>query len=126
MLAFGEEVRMTDTAENHAWRRRIRDSYYDLSRESTEQLELPFWLTPHHPGETAEQALRRLAERVPRILAGEQVFRPLYLDARECLGVDLSVNVGQETYNGKVKNVITDFLPRMGMPKTALDSDIPF
>lgn len=58
-----------------------RDYYYDLSRIETDRLETPFHLEPSVPSETVQQALTRLLDCAPRILAGEQVFRPLVLHA---------------------------------------------
>lgn len=55
---------------------RLPDYFHDLS-QATAHLESPFWLTPAYRGETASAALERLAERLPRILAGEQIFRPV-------------------------------------------------
>jgi hypothetical protein len=50
------------------------------------------------------------------------------LEAADCEGLEMGVSVGQETYNGRQKNVIKDYLPRMGMPPRRVDpdADIPF
>lgn len=69
------------SAENASLRRGRRDYYYDLSRRETDRLEAPFWVVPDAPGETVGQAFERLASRAERILAGEQVFRPLAVRA---------------------------------------------
>ena len=69
------------SAENASLRSGRRDYYYDLSRRETDRLEVPFWIVPDAPGETVAQAFERLAERADRILAGEQVFRPLAVRA---------------------------------------------
>ncbi len=53
------------------------DYYYDLSRNETDRLETPFWITPEFPGETVGAAFTRMSRTAERILAGEQVFRPL-------------------------------------------------
>ncbi len=63
--------------ENAALRSGRHDYYYDLSRNETDRLETPFWITPEFPGETAGKAFSRMACSAERILAGEQVFRPL-------------------------------------------------
>lgn len=68
-------------AENRASRAAARDYYYDLSRRDTHHLEWPFWLTPSQPGELVGSAFSRMIEALPRILAGQGVFRPLLLDS---------------------------------------------
>lgn len=67
--------------ENAKWRSGRRDYYYDLSRKETDRLEAPFWITPAFPGEKVGSAFVRAAGIAERILAGEQVFRPLALEA---------------------------------------------
>ena len=69
------------SAENASLRSGRRDYYYDLSRRETDRLEAPFWVVPDAPGESVGQAFERLASRAERILAGEQVFRPLAVRA---------------------------------------------
>lgn len=66
--------------ENRAARAAARDFYYDLSRRDTHHLEWPFWITPQRPGETVGDAIVRMIDALPRILAGQGVFRPLLLD----------------------------------------------
>ena len=68
-------------AENRISRAAARDYYYDLSRRDTHHLEWPFWLTPCKPGEQVGGAFARMVESLPRILAGQGVFRPLLLDS---------------------------------------------
>ena len=63
--------------DNAALRAGRRDYYYDLSRTETDRLETPFAITPAFSGETVSRTFERLAAAVERILAGEQVFRPL-------------------------------------------------
>ena len=63
-------------------RARCEDYYYDLSRRDTDHLETPFWYVATTPGRTVREALVEMVSRLPRILAGEQVFRPLVLDGR--------------------------------------------
>ena len=67
--------------ENAALRFERRDYYYDLSRKETDRLETPFRVTPAFPGESAGEAFKRLAGAAERVLAGEQVFRPLTTEA---------------------------------------------
>ena len=76
------QARLPDRAmENAALRRGRRDYYYDLSRKETDRLETPFWVTPETEGERVGEAFERLARRAERILAGEQLFRPLVIEA---------------------------------------------
>jgi len=56
------------------------DYYYDLARGHTAHLEQPCWYTPSRSGESARDVFLHLAARAPRMLAGEQVFRPLFFD----------------------------------------------
>ena len=67
--------------ENAALRSGRRDYYYDLSQFETDRLETPFWLTPAIPGERVGESFERMAENAERILAGEQFFRPLAVEA---------------------------------------------
>ena len=76
--------------ENAALRSGRRDYYYDLSRGETDRLETPFPVTPAFPGESAGEAFERLAGVAERILAGEQVFRPLATEA----GIDPLESIG--------------------------------
>lgn len=66
--------------ENRAIRASAKDFYYDLSRRDTHHLESPFWLTPEHADERVDDAYFRMVELLPRMLAGQAVFRPLLLD----------------------------------------------
>ena len=65
------------SGENAALRSGRRDYYYDLSRNETDRLETPFRVTPAFSGERVGEAFERVAGAAERILAGEQVFRPL-------------------------------------------------
>lgn len=71
------EVLPDRARENAALRQNRRDYYYDLSRRETDRLETPFWVTPKYGGELVGEVFERLADRAERILAGEQLFRPL-------------------------------------------------
>lgn len=66
---------------NAAMREGRRDHYYDLSHRETDRLETPFWLQPEFPGETVGAACERLCSSLGRLLAGEQLFRPLVIDS---------------------------------------------
>ena len=68
--------------ENAMLRQDRRDYYYDLSRTETDRLETPFWVTPDGD-ELVGEAFERLACRAERILAGEQLFRPLVIEAAD-------------------------------------------
>ena len=68
-------------AENADLRSGRRDYYYDLSRKETDRLETPFWIVPAFPGETVGEAFERISTTAERILAGEQIFRPLAVEA---------------------------------------------
>ena len=65
---------------NNEFRINCRDYYYDLSRQSTNQLERIFWLESESKNENVGEVFRRLADKVERILAGGQVTRPLIQD----------------------------------------------
>lgn len=67
--------------ENMATRARFSDYYYDLSRRETDQLETPFWYVPETAGRSCREVFVEMISRLPRLLAGEQVFRPLVQDA---------------------------------------------
>jgi len=58
------------------------DSYYDLAR-STIHLETPQDLPPEYNNKSYKTILSELAERVSRLMAGENIFRPLTLSTRE-------------------------------------------
>ena len=63
-------------------RARCEDFYYDLSRRDTDHLETPFWYVQLESGTSVREAFSEMVSRLPRILAGEQVFRPILLDGR--------------------------------------------
>ena len=60
--------------ENRVSRLGRRDYYYDLSRSETDHLEMPFW---YEAGGDAARVFAHMVSRLPRILSGIQVFRPL-------------------------------------------------
>ena len=87
-------------AENMEIRTRCEDYYYDLSRRNTDHLETPFWYVPRVPDISVREAVREMIARLPRILAGEQVFRPLILDG-QCDSLSLlkpSIHRGGNTF----------------------------
>ena len=69
--------------ENALLRQERRDYYYDLSRKETDRLETPFWVTPEYDGQTVGEVFEDLASRAERMLAGEQLFRPLVIEAND-------------------------------------------
>ncbi|WP_050415240.1 glycosyltransferase [Azoarcus sp. CIB] len=75
--------------KNAALRLGKRDYYYCLSHHETDRLETPFWLLPEYPGETVGAAFERLCSNLHRLLSGEQLFRPLAIDAAALANFDL-------------------------------------
>ena len=75
--------------QNAALRKERRDYYYCLSHRETDRLETPFWLLPAYRGETVGVACERLCSSLHRMLAGEQFFRPLVIDAVALTNFDL-------------------------------------
>ena len=63
--------------ENRLMRTGRRDYYYDLSRAETDHLEAPFWYEPSEEGLRAGQVFGEMAARLPAMLSGVQLFRPL-------------------------------------------------
>lgn len=81
LLRLDPESELVDrSADNRHARAAARDFYYDLSRRDTHHLEWPFWLIPDHSGERVGSAIARMIKALPRILAGQSLFRPLVLD----------------------------------------------
>jgi SAM-dependent methyltransferase len=66
---------------NMETRARYEDYYYDLSRRETDHLETPFWYVPKVRC-AVRDAFKELVSRLPRMLAGEEVFRPIVVDER--------------------------------------------
>lgn len=77
------------SAYNATLREGRRDYYYCLSHHETDRLETPFWPLPAYPGETVGAACERLCSRLHRLLEGEQLFRPLVVDAGVLARMDL-------------------------------------
>ena len=63
--------------ENRLVRVANRDYYYDLSRNETDQLESPFWYAAGERSMRVGQVFREMVSRLPDVLSGCQVFRPL-------------------------------------------------
>ena len=67
--------------ENRLSRMGWRDYYYDLSGADTGHLEMPFWYDPEPAegsgGLSVGQVFEEMTARLPGILSGVQVFRPL-------------------------------------------------
>ena len=63
--------------ENRCIREVRRDFYYDLSRSETDHLESPFWYEPRERNMQAGQVFEEMMSRLPEVLSGRQVFRPL-------------------------------------------------
>ena len=74
------------TGADVAARSSLHDLHYDLSRH-TDHLETPLPLSPPADGLTCSDAAEMISRRIDRLLAGEQVFRPLTLEA-EALPAD--------------------------------------
>ena len=63
--------------ENRLARMNRRDYYYDLSTAGTDHLELPFWYEPSDHRLCVGQVFEEMVSRLPGVLSGKQVFRPL-------------------------------------------------
>ena len=94
--------------ENRLSRMGRRDYYYDLSGTDTAHLEMPFWYDPE-PAEGGEclsigQVFEKMVARLPGILSGVQLFRPLVqaespepVERASLSSMPLSVNRGPAT-----------------------------
>jgi 2-polyprenyl-3-methyl-5-hydroxy-6-metoxy-1,4-benzoquinol methylase len=104
------------SAQNDAMRADRRDFYYDLSHGETDRLETPFWLEPACQGESVRAACERLCSNLERMLDGQQLFRPLVLDAASITAFKPSDNLyrGGNTFVfdvealGDVPNAVPD------------------
>jgi glycosyltransferase involved in cell wall biosynthesis/2-polyprenyl-3-methyl-5-hydroxy-6-metoxy-1,4-benzoquinol methylase len=98
MHALGPETVWPDgTAECVENARAAPDYYHDLARPHTWHLELPFWFRPDGAEVRVRDAFVELCARVPRILAGEQIFRPLFVDGDAALALRPSIRRGGNT-----------------------------
>ena len=75
------------------------DYYYDLSSSGTSHLERPFWYEPTEQNSTAGEVFREMVARLPEILSGVQVFRPLVRSEQDGAGgvASSSINRGPAT-----------------------------
>ena len=85
--------------ENRLSRMENPDYHYDLSSSGTGQLELPFWFEAGGEDRTAGEVFLEMVVRLPGILSGVQVFRPLVRVERNSAGGGLpaSINRGPAT-----------------------------
>ena len=70
--------------ENRISRLAHRDYYYDLSGTKTDHLELPFWYEAGRDDFVAGQVFDEMVSRLPDILGGIQVFRPMTHAGSDC------------------------------------------
>src|SRR5690606_30346078 len=98
MRALGPDVVWMDgIAENVDHARAAPDYYHDLSRSHTWHLELPFWFRSDGADARVCDAFVQLCARAPRIIAGEQVFRPLFVNADAAVTLRPSIRRGGNT-----------------------------
>ncbi|MDB3935678.1 glycosyltransferase [Granulosicoccus sp.] len=71
--------------------------YHDLARTPTHHLERPFCFVPNKHRTRTREAFIEFCHRAPRILAGEQVFRPLFVDDDASLTLRPSIRRGGNT-----------------------------
>lgn len=85
--------------ENRLSRLSRRDYYYDLSRTETDHLESPFWYEASEDGMQVERVFVEMVSRLPEMLNGIQIFRPLVQTDQDDLlsGLIPSVNRGPST-----------------------------
>ena len=85
--------------ENRLARMENPDYYYDVSSSSTSHLERPFWYEPTGQNSTAGEVFREMVARLPGILSGVQLFRPLVRSEQDGAGgvASSSINRGPAT-----------------------------
>ena len=85
--------------ENQLARVENPDYYYDLSGSGTGHLERPFRYEPTGQNLTASEVFQEMVTRLPGILGGVQVFRPLVRSAQDGAGsvASSSINRGPAT-----------------------------
>ena len=85
--------------DNRLARMENPDYYYDLSSSGTSHLERPFWYEPTGQNSTAGEVFREMVARLPGILGGVQVFRPLVQSEQDGAGsvASSSINRGPAT-----------------------------
>ena len=100
LAALRPKARYPDrTDENRLSRLSRRDYYYDLSRTETDHLESPFWYEASEDGMQVERVFGEMVSRLPEMLTGSQIFRPLVQTVRDdpVSGLVPSVNRGPST-----------------------------
>ena len=100
LAALEPEEKYPDrTGENRLARLSRRDYYYDLSRTETDHLESPFWYEASENGMQVKQVLVEMVRRLPEMLSGSQIFRPLVSADQDdpVSGLVPSVNRGPST-----------------------------
>lgn len=85
------------TSLNVEHSRAAPDFYYDFARPHTWHLELPFWFCPTRPDAPVLEVFKQLATQAPRAFAGEQVFRPLFVEGDAELALCSSIRRGGNT-----------------------------
>ncbi len=102
--------------ENRASRLKWREYWHDLSANETGHLERPFWYEPTRTDSSTGQAFDEMVSRLPGILKGRQVFRPLLPIESDKDGTDSdpSVNHGSAT-------LVFDIQALRDFPSTVLD-----
>ena len=85
--------------DNRLARMENPDYYYDLFSSGTSHLERPFWYEPTGQNLTADEVFREMVARLPGILGGVQVFRPLVRSEQDGAGsvASSSINRGPAT-----------------------------
>ena len=81
--------------ENRLARQENPDYYYDLSSSGTSQLELPFWYEATGQNQKAGEVFIELVARLPGILSGIQVSRPLARGELSLSGGGLSSSINR-------------------------------
>ena len=78
MAALGPKTPYPDRSEeNRIARLSRRDYYYDLSRAESDHLESPFWYEASEKDQPVGWVFDEMVSRLPAMLGGSQVFRPL-------------------------------------------------
>ncbi|MBS2031708.1 MAG: glycosyltransferase [Deltaproteobacteria bacterium] len=88
---------LSPAQENAKTARDAPDYYYDLARSQTAHLETPFWFDAGKTPVSVREAMLSLCTRAPRVLAGEQVFRPLFVEQDQSLTTRASIIRGGNT-----------------------------
>ena len=78
LAALEPETKYPDRMDENRLNRLSRhDYYYDLSRTETDHLETPFWYEPSEDGMQVERVFGEMVSRLPEMMSGIQIFRPL-------------------------------------------------